>query len=77
MVALLAGVKAGLYHGHGHPVSSQSIVRHDARYHAPLIQTDAVPHYAGYYAAPAYYNGHDEYVRICYDIYSDKSKKTE
>lgn len=48
---------AGLYHGHGHAVSSQSIIRHDAGY-APLVHAAPVPHYAGYYAAPT----HDTYV---------------
>lgn len=59
--ALLAAVNAGLYPGYGHAVSSQSIIRHDAGY--PALG-HATP-YAGYYdAAPAYYGGHNEYVRL-------------
>ncbi|KAJ8732849.1 hypothetical protein PYW07_015448 [Mythimna separata] len=56
--ALLAAANASLY-GHGHAVSSQSIVRHDEAYATPL-------HYAAplaYYAAPAvHYDGHDTYL---------------
>ncbi|KAG6439023.1 hypothetical protein O3G_MSEX000418 [Manduca sexta] len=79
--AILAAANAGLL-GHGHAVSSQSIVRHDetvvhaapvAHYAAPVAHY-AVPvaHYAApvaHYAAPAaYYNGHDEYAHPKYDF---------
>ncbi|XP_041976767.1 cuticle protein 8-like isoform X2 [Aricia agestis] len=49
--AMLAAANAGLLGGHGHAVSSQSIVRHDAgHYAAPLA-------YAAH-AAPLTYAGH-------------------
>ncbi|PZC78997.1 hypothetical protein B5X24_HaOG216948 [Helicoverpa armigera] len=55
--ALLAAANAGLY-GHGHAVSSQSIVRHDEAHTVPVYY--AAP--AAYYAAPvAHYDGHDTY----------------
>ncbi|TKX27871.1 cuticular protein RR-2 [Spodoptera litura] len=73
--ALLAAANAG-YLGHGHAVSSQSIIRHDeplhyaapvAQYAAPVAHYAApVTHYAApvaHYAAPvAHYDGHDSYV---------------
>ncbi|XP_060801091.1 cuticle protein 18.6-like [Amyelois transitella] len=53
--ALVAAANAGLY-GHGHAVSSQSIVRHDESHHsAPLVHAAPVAHYAApvaHYAAP-------------------------
>ncbi|KAJ8731929.1 hypothetical protein PYW08_014659 [Mythimna loreyi] len=62
--ALLAAANASLY-GHGHAVSSQSIVRHDEAYVAPL-------HYAAplaYYAAPVdHYDGHYAYAHPKYDF---------
>lgn len=68
---------AGLLHGHGAAVSSQSIVRHDSGYGLSPIAYSAAPlahavqyapaaHYAApvaNYAAPAaYYSGRDYYV---------------
>ncbi|CAG9784962.1 unnamed protein product [Diatraea saccharalis] len=52
--ALLAAANAGLY-GHGHAVSSQSIIRHDEG-HAPAHYAVPLAHYAApvaHYAAPA------------------------
>ncbi|CAK1604368.1 unnamed protein product [Parnassius mnemosyne] len=65
--AFLAVANAGLYHGHGHAVSSQNILRHDVGYSAPL-HAAPLAHYGGYYAAPAYYGGHDEYAHPKYDF---------
>ncbi|XP_037301017.1 cuticle protein [Manduca sexta] len=72
--ALLAAANAGLL-GHGHAVSSQSIVRHDeAVVHAAPVAHYAAPvaHYAApvaHYAAPAaHYDGHDEYAHPKYDF---------
>ncbi|KAJ8731926.1 hypothetical protein PYW08_014656 [Mythimna loreyi] len=74
--ALLAAANAG-YLGHGHAVSSQSIVRHDEPLHyaAPVVHYAApVAHYvaapvAHYAAAPAaYYDGHDTYAHPKYDF---------
>ncbi|XP_026739710.1 cuticle protein 7-like [Trichoplusia ni] len=66
--ALLAAANAG-YYGHGHTVSSQSIIRHDepVHYAAPVAHYAApIAHYAApiaHYAAPAaHYDGHDTYV---------------
>ncbi|KAF9405913.1 hypothetical protein HW555_013539 [Spodoptera exigua] len=78
--ALLAAANAGLL-GHGHAVSSQSIVRHDEAHAAPLHYAAApvahyaapvVAHYAAapvaHYAAPvAHYDGHDTYAHPKYD----------
>ncbi|XP_072940718.1 uncharacterized protein [Epargyreus clarus] len=61
--ALLAAANAGLL-GHGHAVSSQSIVRHDEahtpvhyavpfQHGAPVVHAAPVTHYAAHYAAPA------------------------
>lgn len=70
---MFAAANAGYYPGHGHAISSQSVVHHDeglvlgniaapAYYGAPLLQTAPLT----YYAAPAvydeHYGGHDEYV---------------
>lgn len=71
----MAAASASLY-GHGHAVSSQSIIRHDQPIHyaAPISQySSSVAHYAtpvAHYAAPiaqyaapiANYDGHDTYV---------------
>ncbi|KAJ8731920.1 hypothetical protein PYW08_014650 [Mythimna loreyi] len=74
---LLAAASAGLYgHGHGHAVSSQSIIRHDEPLHyaAPVAHYAApVAHYAAapvaHYAAPAaHYDGHDTYAHPKYDF---------
>ncbi|XP_026739711.1 cuticle protein 7-like [Trichoplusia ni] len=71
--ALLAAANAG-YFGHGHAVSSQSIIRHDepVHYAAPVAHYAApIVHYAApivHYAAPAYYNSHDTYSHPKYDF---------
>ncbi|XP_075970748.1 uncharacterized protein LOC142973080 isoform X1 [Anticarsia gemmatalis] len=79
--ALLAAANAGLL-GHGHAVSSQSIIRHDEPLHyaAPVAHYAApVAHYAApvvhhvapvaHYAAPvAHYDGHDTYAHPKYDF---------
>ncbi|CAH2075407.1 unnamed protein product, partial [Iphiclides podalirius] len=80
--ALVAAANAGLLHGHGASVSSQSIVRHDSGYAAAPIAYAAAPiahaaaplaHTAQYapaahYAAPAAYSeGHDYYAHPKYD----------
>ncbi|CAH0627009.1 unnamed protein product [Chrysodeixis includens] len=79
--ALLAAANAG-YYGHGHAVSSQSIIRHDepahyaapvAHYAAPIVHySTPVVHYAApvaHYAAPvAHYDGHDTYAHPKYDF---------
>ncbi|KAJ8731924.1 hypothetical protein PYW08_014654 [Mythimna loreyi] len=81
--ALLAAANAG-YLGHGHAVSSLSIIRHDqplhyaapvAHYAAPVVHYAAAPvaHYAAapvaHYAAPAaHYDGHDTYAHPKYDF---------
>ncbi|CAK1604370.1 unnamed protein product [Parnassius mnemosyne] len=73
--ALVAAANAGLLHGHGAAVSSQSIVRHDAGYGAAPLAHAAVPvaHAVQYapvthYAAPAAdYSGHDYYAHPKYD----------
>lgn len=63
---LVAAANAGLLHGHGHAVSSQSIVRHDEGHIAPLAYAAPLIHYASAVYAPAAYAGHDEYVRPKY-----------
>lgn len=70
---MFAAANGGYYPGHGHAISSQSVVHHDeglalgniaapAYYAAPLLQTAPLT----YYGAPAvygeHYDGHDEYV---------------
>ncbi|CAG4941781.1 unnamed protein product [Parnassius apollo] len=67
--ALVAAANAGLLHGHGAAVSSQSIVRHDASYGAAPLAHAAVPvAQAVHYAAPAAdYDGHDYYAHPKYD----------
>ncbi|CAH1644412.1 unnamed protein product [Spodoptera littoralis] len=72
--ALLAAANAG-HLGHGHAVSSQSIVHHDepAHYAAPVAHYAApVAHYAApvaHYAAPVeHYDGHDTYAHPKYDF---------
>ncbi|XP_063361329.1 cuticle protein 8-like [Cydia amplana] len=79
--ALLAAANAGLL-GHGHAVSSQSIVRHDeghyaapahyapAHYAAPVIHAAPVVHAApiAHYAPAAHYDHHDEYAHPKYDF---------
>ncbi|XP_068630571.1 cuticle protein 7-like [Battus philenor] len=60
---LLATANAG-YYGHGHAVSSQSIVRHDASY--PTIHAAPLA-YAGHYV-PEHYNGHNEHAYPKYDF---------
>lgn len=64
----MAAANAGLLHGHGHAVSSQSIVRHDEGHISPLAYSAPLLHaapvaYAAAYAPAAQYAGHDEYVR--------------
>ncbi|XP_041976460.1 cuticle protein 18.6-like [Aricia agestis] len=73
--AMLAAANAGLLGGHGHAVSSQSIVRHDAGHYAAPLAYDAhtVPlAYAAHaaplaYAPSAHYAAHDEYAHPKYD----------
>ncbi|XP_068630570.1 cuticle protein 7-like [Battus philenor] len=66
--AILAVAKAGLYHGLGHAVSSQSIIRHDG--HAtPVLQAHYSPlEYSGHYTGPASYDDHDYYAHPKYDF---------
>ncbi|XP_050342982.1 cuticle protein 7-like [Nymphalis io] len=77
--ALLAAASAGYYPGHGHAVSSQSIVRHDeglslghiaapAHYAVPLVQAAPLAHYAAPVAYAGHYDGHDEYAHPKYDF---------
>ncbi|XP_063890269.1 cuticle protein 7-like [Helicoverpa armigera] len=69
--ALLAAANAGLY-GHGHAVSSQSIVRHDEAHAVPLYYAAPAAYYSApvaHYAAPvADYDGHDTYAHPKYDF---------
>ncbi|CAH2075405.1 unnamed protein product, partial [Iphiclides podalirius] len=67
--ALLAAANAGLYHGLGHAISSQNIVRHDG-HSSPVFSHAYSPlGYAGHYDGPAaYYNGHDYFAHPKYDF---------
>ncbi|CAH2230507.1 jg18609 [Pararge aegeria aegeria] len=64
--ALLAAANAGLY-GHGHAVSSQSIIRHDEGHAAPLAYA-APSAYAAPLAYGGHYDGHDSYAHPKYDF---------
>ncbi|CAH2230504.1 cuticle protein 7-like [Pararge aegeria] len=64
--AFLAAANAGLLHGLGHAVSSQSIIRHDEGHYASPVG-HAAPALA--YAGPAgHYGGHHEYAHPKYDF---------
>ncbi|XP_068630567.1 cuticle protein 7-like [Battus philenor] len=72
--ALVAAASAGLIHGHGASVASESVVHHGGSYAAaPLAYAAAPAHAVQYapvasYAAPAAsYDGHDYYAHPKYD----------
>ncbi|CAK1604369.1 unnamed protein product [Parnassius mnemosyne] len=68
--ALIAAANAGLLHGHGAAISSQSIIRRDVGYGAGPLSLAHGAQYApvAHYAAPAaYYGGHDYYAHPKYD----------
>ncbi|CAH2107171.1 unnamed protein product [Euphydryas editha] len=80
--AMLAAANAGLLHGYGPAISSQSIIRHDEghyaapiAYAAPLAHSAHIVHAApaayaplAYAASAAHYDGHDEYAHPKYDF---------
>ncbi|KAH9643756.1 hypothetical protein HF086_010466 [Spodoptera exigua] len=65
--ALLAAANAG-YLGHGHAVSSQSIIRHDEPVHYATPTAHYVAPVAHYAAPVAHYDGHDTYAHPKYDF---------
>ncbi|CAH2107173.1 unnamed protein product [Euphydryas editha] len=65
--AILAAANAGLLHGYGPAISSQTIIRHDEGHYAAPIAYAAYAPIA--HAAPAvHYGGHDEYAYPKYDF---------
>ncbi|XP_022816272.1 cuticle protein 7-like [Spodoptera litura] len=63
---------ANAYYGHGHAVSSQSIVRHDVAHELPLHYAAPLAYYAASVADYAYpegdYDGHDTYAHPKYEF---------